>query len=737
MSSRPAAPRRWRFSIAILGPVVVCLVLTAVATLAVVLWSARGVDERSLARQNELARHVIASQLSRIPHDQESVTIWDDSITHTKLSFDAKWIDTNLGVWMHDFFGHDEVVILDDKDRPIYDMAGDRQVAISHAEVQMPELAPLVAELRRKISGGGLDAYEAGTAPTPPRASDLMVIGGIPSLVSVAPIISDSGAIKQSRGTEYLHISIVHLDDDYARRLGDEYFIPEPRFTRLGSTDAGEAMLPLTNSAGRFVTFFDWRREDPGKAVIDQALPAILGAFAMGGFIAVFLLDRLWRQARALEAGRADAEHRARHDPLTSLPNRSGFEATLARALTQRPSRDRRVSVLMLDLDRFKQVNDTLGHSAGDDLIQAVGQRLTQLVAPTDFLARLGGDEFAILHTHPPGLSQPLQLSQRIIDAIGKPFDIFASEAFVGVSIGIAIADGNEADARELIRKADIALYEAKTTGRNRAVVFEESMSELLQNRHTIEAELREALRRTDQVSVEFQPLFSARRAVIGAEALARWRHPRLGQVSPAHFIPVAESSGLIGQLGEFVLKQACLTGAKFPGRIMAVNISPAQLRDVRFPERVFAILANAGMRPTDLEFEITEGILLEDAGASTEALHTFRAAGIRVALDDFGTGYSSLNYLTRYPVDRIKIDRSFVSQLGHGGTSAAIVEAMVTLAHALRIEVTAEGVETHEQMEALQRLGCNAFQGFLLSPPVVPAELETLMQPPVRSAVA
>ena len=738
MSSRPATPRRWHFSIAIFGPVVVCLVLTAVATLAVVLWSARGVDERSLARQNELARHVIASQLSRIPHDQESVTIWDDSITHTKLSFDAKWIDVNLGVWMHDFFGHDEVVILDDKDRPIYDMAGDQQVAITRAESQMPDLKPLVAELRRKISGGGLDAYETGKAATPPRASDLMVVGGIPSLVSVTPIISDTGAIKQSRGSEYLHISIVHLDDDYAKRLGEEYFIPEPRFTRLGASDAGETMLPLTNSAGRFITFFDWRREDPGKAVIDQALPAILGAFAMGGFIAVFLLDRLWRQTRALEAGRADAEHLARHDLLTSLPNRSGFEAALARAITQRPSRDHRVSVLMLDLDRFKQVNDTLGHNAGDDLIQAVGQRITQLIAPSDFLARLGGDEFAILHTHTPGLSQPVQLSQRIIDAIGKPFEIFGSEAFVGVSIGIATADGNEASSRELIRKADIALYEAKTTGRNRAVVFEESMNELLQNRHTIEAELREALRRTDQISVEFQPLFSAHRAIVGAEALARWRHPRLGQVSPAHFIPVAESSGLIGQLGEFVLKQACVTGSKFPGRMMAVNISPAQLRDVRFPARVFAILADTGMRPTDLELEITEGILLEDAGVSTEALRSFRTAGIRIALDDFGTGYSSLNYLKRYPVDRIKIDRSFVSQLGHGNTSVAIVQAMVTLAHALKIDVTAEGVETREQMEVLTRLGCNVFQGFLLSPPIAPALFDAfLRQEPPDSAVA
>jgi predicted signal transduction protein with EAL and GGDEF domain len=328
-------------------------------------------------------------------------------------------------------------------------------------------------------------------------------------------------------------------------------------------------------------------------------------------------------------------------------------------------------------------------------------------------------------------------VSQRIIEAIGKPFDIFGSEAFVGVSVGIATADGDEADAHELARKADIALYEAKATGRNRAVVFEESMSELLQNRKTIEAELREALRGGDQLSVAFQPLFDRDHIIVGAEALARWHHPRLGQISPAHFIPVAEATGLIEAVGDFVLRQACRMGAKWIGHTIAVNISPAQLRDRQFPTRVFAMLSEAGMRPADLELEITEGILLEEASDAAEALRIFRSAGIRIALDDFGTGYSSLNYLKRYPVDRIKIDRSFVSQLAPGNVSIAIVQAMVTLAHALHIEVTAEGVETREQMQTLEGLGCNVFQGFLLSAPITPEALEARLSQPEPAQVA
>ena len=740
MASRHAPNRQpIQFSIAYFIPAAIVLVAAAGATVILMLWSAAGVDERAQRRETDLAHHAIAGQLEQIPHEQESSTIWDDSIQHVKTAYDADWIDNNLGIWMQRFFGFDETVILDQHNQPVYLMADGKRLPPGGVTPQLSDLQPLIAELRRKIAAGGIDAYEAGTATTAPRAADLVTIDGTPALVSIVPIISDTGTRRQDRGSEFLHIAIVRLDSAYANRLSAQYFIPEIAFTELTSTDAARATLPLTNAAGRFVTFFEWHKASPGSAMLGQTIPAIIGTFALAGLIALLLLLQLRRKTRALDAGRADAEYKALHDPLTNLPNRASFELALARALAQRPSPDRRISVLMLDLDRFKQINDTLGHAAGDDLIEAVGQRLRQFARPADTIARLGGDEFALLHIHLPG-NEPQLFSQRIIDAIGKPFDVRGSEAFVGVSVGIATSDGDEADSRELLRRADIALYEAKTTGRNRAVVFEETMNELLQNRHTIEAELREALRRTDQLAVAYQPLYGAdHRTIIGAEALARWTHPRLGQVSPAHFIPVAEQSGLIEQLGEFVLRQACTAGAKWPGHLFAVNISPVQLRNPRFPERVFAVLRETGMRAANLELEITEGILLEDSTDSTEALNVFRSAGIRIALDDFGTGYSSLNYLKRYPVDRIKIDRSFVSQLSPGSVSVPIVQAMVTLAHALGIEVTAEGVETPEQVEVLAAMGCNIYQGFLLSPPLAPPMFESLLRQaqPAAAAVA
>lgn len=729
--------RQWRFTVSVLLPVILSLFGAAAAVLGFVLWSAHGVDERALARQTNLARHVIETELVRVSHDQESVSIWDDSIYHTKLAFDGNWIDANLGVWMRDYFGHDDVIVIDARDQPVYVMSNGLRVGVGRGTAMLPDIKMLIGNLRRLIAEGGIDAYEAGHAASPPQVAALRSVDGVPAIVSVAPIISDSGTIAQNPSTIYLHISLVRLDSDYAERLGAQYQIPGAHFTVYPDAPKGSAgMMPLTDSAGRFISFFQWSPATPGHDILMQTLPAIAAAFLIASIVAFVLVYQLWRKSRALEAGRADAEHRAVHDHLTGLPNRTNFEASLGRILAQRAVRDRRASVLMLDLDRFKQVNDTLGHRAGDDLIKAVGHRLGQLIGPNDVLARLGGDEFGIIHIHPPGLNGPLDLARRIIDAVDKPFDIFGSEAFVGVSIGISTAEGGRADAHELTRMADIALYEAKATGRSRAVVFEESMSEFLQNRKTLEFELREALKRDGQLSVAFQPLFNRDGQIVGAEALARWTHPRLGQISPAHFVPVAEATGLIGQLGAFVLWAACTMGAKWPGYTFAVNISPAQLRDPAFPRRVFDLLTETGMQPQDLELEITEGILLEEASDAAEALRLFRASGIKIALDDFGTGYSSLNYLKRYPVDRIKIDRSFVSQLAPGSVQVAIVQAMVTLAHALRIEVTAEGVETPEEKQVLDQLGCNVYQGYLLSAPIKPSALEQMLaQPQTRVA--
>ncbi|MDP1732052.1 MAG: EAL domain-containing protein [Devosia sp.] len=735
MRIKPRLLKRWQFSASVFAPAVLLLAITAAAVVGFVLWSTADVDRRSLLRQTELVRNILAEEVAKVPRAQESIAIWDDAIERTKFKFDKDWIDNNLGIWMYEYYGHDHVVVFDQDDEPIYTMSDGVSPETTLFASERSLLTREVAAMRALIASGALQTYVNGETAKLPQVVDLRQIGGRPAVVSIAPIVSDTGDIAQEPGSEYLHLAISYLDEEIAAGLGKRYMLEEAAFATERIPSSDHASYPLASKAGRFVTFFQWKPDKPGQVLLAQTAPVLAGTFLVASLLIVALVDRLWKSSAALEAERMSAHHQATHDALTGLPNRTRFERKLEEVLASCTRDGTQVALLMLDLDRFKKINDTLGHQAGDDLIRAVGQRLQELLGNGALSARLGGDEFAIIYSGKAAMNTAADLARRAIVAASTPFVVAGSEVFIGTSIGIAVVLDGDADRLEVTRKADIALYEAKSTGRNRAVFYEDVMYELLQSRHTIEAELREALRGGDQLAVAFQPLFHCRTGTIsGAEALVRWSNPRLGQVSPAHFIPVAESTGLVEGVGDFVLRGACELGARWPGLTVAVNISPAQLRNPKFSGRVFDILEESGMRPDDLELEITESILLEDEDVASAALREFRRAGIKIALDDFGTGYSSLNYLKRYPVDRIKIDRSFVSQLARQSASSAIVQAMVTLAHALGIAVTAEGVETHEQVDILREMGCNTLQGFLLATPTTPALIEAMFRDQVAA---
>lgn len=713
-----------------MAPVVLALAVAATTVVTFLLWSTAELDSATLERERELARRVVATEGRHIAHDQLSATLSDDAVKHTRFGYDRDWVSVNLGQRMHAHFGHNRAFVLDPTNRPLFAMDQGQTVTPDLYYADREAYAPIVESLRATLR-----ARDGDTTAGPGRHPGLQqvevaLVAGVPALVSVSAILSPSDMLLQHPGTEFLHVSVAYLDAVFADRLAEEHLFTGATFTRYPSRSSGRGVLPILATTGRIIGFFEWTPERPGAQMLARTMIALGGVSAFGVLLILLLLYRLWRSSSELEQGRLAAQHQAHHDPLTGLPNRSRFDDMLARTLNSTRSQREGVALLLLDLDRFKQVNDTLGHQSGDELIRAVGQRLLRLIGPHDTIARLGGDEFGIIHHAGAGLAGHLQLSRNIIDAVGKPFDLAGGEAFVGVSIGVVEIEERDQDRRDIVRKADIALYEAKSSGRNCAVAYEAAMDELLQNRHRIEADLREALKAGDQLAVAFQPLYCGTTgAILGAEALARWNHPRLGAVSPALFIPVAEGTGLIEPIGEFVLRRASELGALNPGLTVAVNISPAQLRNPRFPERLFDLLLQSGMAPANLEIEITESILLDHEDVATATLRTLRGAGIRIALDDFGTGYSSLNYLKRYPVDRIKVDRSFVSQLEEGGASAAIVQAMVSLAHALDIRVTAEGVETEEQRRLLIDMQCNTLQGFLLSPPLPAEGLQLLLQ--------
>ncbi|WEK05160.1 MAG: EAL domain-containing protein [Candidatus Devosia phytovorans] len=713
MSTNVPTYQRWHFSTAMLLPVVLVLGLTAAAVLGFVFWSTATVDERALTRQNSTIRQVIQSKRNQVVRDLSTLAVRDDTVLNAKLRPNPQWIDNNVGKWMASFFDFNRTIIVDQYNTPIYlSSEGLAQDPTQAYRLPGPILG-LVDRIRTRPTGSNAD----GPGRSISSISDFGVVDGVPALIAVATIVSNTGAIIQQPGSEALLIGVMFLDDGMAARINRDSHFDDGRFSLSRSASADAAVFPIASTSGRFVAFFEWDRDRPGLTMLRQTGPVLLVAFAIGSILVFLLLAQLRRSSTALETGRRQAEHQATHDRLTGLPNRMQFDMSLAHLLTEHTGPNTNVALLMLDLDRFKQVNDTLGHQAGDELIRAVGQRIRQVVGADPMIARLGGDEFIVMIADREQIEDAAAIAGRIIEAIGQPFDLHQFKAHVGASIGIVTAGGRGVEPYELMRKADIALYEAKANGRNRHVVYEEHMDEQVQLQHTIEGELREALQRNDQLSVVFQPLVDqASRRIIGAEALARWHHPVYGQISPARFIPVAESTGLILALGDFVLRRACALGAQAPGRTIAVNISPTQLRNPRFAAQVFTVLGQTGMQPGDLELEITESILLDDEHVSSENLRKLRAAGIHIALDDFGTGYSSLSYLKRYPVDRVKIDRSFVIQLAEGHVSVDITRAIVTLAHAMDLEVTAEGVETEGQADILGQLGCNTLQGFLFS---------------------
>jgi diguanylate cyclase (GGDEF)-like protein len=443
---------------------------------------------------------------------------------------------------------------------------------------------------------------------------------------------------------------------------------------------------------------------------------------ANGGWVAT--------QEDITERRRAEQQvaHLAHHDALTDLPNRVSFREQLQREL-ERTRRGEQLAVLYIDIDEFKSVNDSLGHPAGDELLKAVASRLRSCIRETDFVARLGGDEFAIVQT---GIKQPndvVELVKRIYEAIREPHECLGHQVATDASIGIALApnDGTELD--QLLKCADLAMYGAKADGRRTYRFFEPQMDACVRARRTLELDIRQAIAE-GAFELHYQPIVNlGSNEIVGCEALLRWNHPVRGMISPAEFIPIAEETGLILQIGDWVLTTACAEATNWPPGIkLAVNVSPVQFRSHAFSLKVANALATTGLSAGRLELEITEAVLIRDDEAALAMLQHLRAIGVHIALDDFGTGYSSLSYLQRFPFDKIKIDRCFVNDIAEAEGSSSIVQAVINIARARNMTTTAEGVETERQRAMLLGFGCTEMQGYLFSPAMPVAKIRMLL---------
>jgi diguanylate cyclase (GGDEF)-like protein len=513
--------------------------------------------------------------------------------------------------------------------------------------------------------------------------------------------------VVNKRCGELLELSADFLD----RPLRFENLAPFQIERSAAALDADLAVAPQNDSSmpGACAAFEHTRPDGTVIEVLRTPLPE-------GGFVQTFTDVTKRRQAEAYIAKLAS------EDPLTGLPNRRVFRASIEKFSGSEQGRTK-FAVLFLDLDRFKVINDTLGHRVGDMLLVEVAKRLQQSLSPGDVLARLGGDEFAIVMPSFRSRAALATAANSIVDIIAQPYDIDGHRIRSTISIGIAVGPNDGSNADDLLMAADLALYAVKASGRGTYCFYEHSMNQELKDRRHIETGLREAIEQK-QLYLEYQPIVDLRRNVISAfEALARWRHPTMGQIPPSAFVPIAEDTGLILPLGEWALREACSQAVRWPSDVkVAVNLSPVQFSSPNLADMVVQVLTETGLEPHRLVLEITEGLVISDTKKTLATLHRLKGIGVGIAMDDFGTGYSSLSSLCSFPFDKIKIDRTFVVELGENLQNSVIVQAVIVIAGALGMTTVAEGVETAAQQRMLTTLGCDEAQGYLYSK-AVPSE--------------
>lgn len=623
-------------------------------------------------------------------------------------------------------FGFDSLYVLDASGEVV--MGSEMGQPAGAAGFRM--VKPLVFHLIRKVEANRLRAQEVvGYDLSSPGfekshgASALVHDGTGLTLAAVVPMKALPGAT----GSGVTLVTFRALSDSALREIGRRYGLGNLTFTTAGNS-ASPFSVAVSDASGSRIGAITWEFSRPGSAMLPNLLLLVLT-----GILAVIcafgvLFDRLRKLGAEMMREEEKANRLASHDHLSGLLNRRSFSERIAAELDRARRAHAGFALLVIDLDRFKEVNDTLGHQAGDAVIREAARRIQDTVRGADIVARLGGDEFAIVQVDTETTHEAGALAGRLRAALNQPIRIGGAEITVGCSIGIVLAPHEDRDIDGLMSLADSALYEAKNDGRNRHRFFEQSIDMNLKMKQFVEEELRDAIAR-NQLELHYQPQVSADGLTIrGVEALVRWRHPVRGLIPPLEFIAIAEERGLIVPLSDWVLRRACEDGRRWGNIKVAVNVSAAQFKQPSFVRDLLTSVDEIGFDVSRLELELTEGMIVEDEENAEKAISALRDHGISLALDDFGTGYSSLIYLRRFSFDKIKIDRSFLESMETTGESAILVHSVVHLGRALGLTVCAEGIETEEQHRFLQAVGCHELQGYLFSKPVTADRIDEML---------
>ncbi|RYE60187.1 MAG: EAL domain-containing protein, partial [Hyphomicrobiales bacterium] len=679
-------------------------------------WAAGRIDALAQAQQRAAVQAAMTQAMRLFGSDKDTTIISGQSVASLRNTEMDRSLTTELG--------HDRAYVLAPNGKVLRASADGRYAGFKFSDGDAAIVPPIVERLRLSIADIEFDDPALDWADTVGMSSvEAVSFGhGEVGFVGVRPIEPPEDATSY-RNAGFLLVSIKLVSQPFLAEIGNNLGVNN---LHRASRPVDNASVPLLDRRGNILGYLAWTPTLPARGLILEAAPALALLLAVGCALMGFLLAWLRRTSLSLEASQAHASYFALHDPLTGAANRTLFETRLQEAKAYRYLAETKVLLVAIDVDHFKEVNDTWGHAAGDELLKEVARRLRLEMPEEATVARLGGDEFAVIH---PGIisdGQARWICHRLLQCARSPILISEERVQIGLSIGAALELG-DTPPEEILRRADVALYAAKMAGRDRFALYDPAMDQEKRDRRKLEIELRNALLTGEGLHLVYQPILSAKTTeIVAAEALVRWTHPTRGMLAPDMFIGLAEECGIIDQLGSWVLREAIrFTVASGLPRV-AVNFSPVQFRNEKLAEDILAVLNEEGLAADRLEVEITEGMLLQDSPQVQRSLQVLRAAGVSVALDDFGTGYASISYLRNYEVDKLKIDQSYTRLVLVDPAVAQIVRLVIGTAQALGMKITAEGVEDVQQQDVLTAMGCTYLQGYLFSRPVVADKLQT-----------
>ncbi len=709
----------------------------AIALVGIAILVAHRVDTESTEREAETVRNGLNAVVMRMKQDLHAFARWDEIPLQTPLVSDIAWIHHHYGRRLHETSGQDQSFILNESGQPVYASINGKLVDKNVYELLSEKIEPVVAEVKDAYKLRRLNSIirsesgaDGGFALEPVSSVVFRRIDQRPAVIGAVTVVPNSGKALGSAEAPAIAVNISFLDDSFIADFSKTYSIAGLSLRETPPLTNETAVQIPFYTAGSRPAWLVWTPKQPGTAMLRQLLPAIVGIVLFLGFIGALVLRQARRATEELKNSERRATELAFRDTLTGLGNR----AQLIEILTEQMEKlkpEQKLALLFIDIDGFKDINDTLGHHVGDELLTVAAWRLAS-IKNNLAAVRLGGDEFALLLPF-DNQDEIGVISRHILENLRQQTPAGDHVLTVSASIGVAIAPEHASDPETLLRRADIALYRARTEGRGTLRMFDPGYEDALHKRGKTERELAAALA-NEELVVRFQPQFSVDgERMVGVEALVRWDHPERGIVSPMEFVPTAEHSGLIVRLDEWVLKRACEEAVKWPDLSLAVNLSPSNFHHSDMVARLVRVLDETCFNPRRLEIEITEGMLLNATPEVLGQLAEMRQMGIRIVLDDFGTGYSSLGYLRSFPVDKIKIDKSFVQNLGVTEESAAIIECVARLGRALGLTITAEGVETKEQHRFVRAAGCHQLQGFLFSKAVSAEKIQEMLNPAKR----